>query len=75
MKLKKSSDSIRALVLDYLILLDLDKNGHLRDDFSLEGLGPAVSALDAALAREKDRDVQILLHLLRNRVETKSPEQ
>lgn len=71
MKLKTESDSIRALVIDYLCLLELDALGELNDDFSMkEIVGQTVTALHAAIKKADSREAKALEHILSIRVST-----
>lgn len=70
MKLKKDTDSIRMLVLDYFCKLRLDEMGLLNEDFSLKDMTGLVPAVDYALSKEKDRDFQALVHLLSIRIDS-----
>lgn len=73
MRLKKDTDSIRMLVLDYFCVLRLDEKGLLNEDFSLKDMTGIVDAVDYALSREKDRDFQALVHLLSIRIDSSLP--
>lgn len=69
MNLNRESDSIRALVLDYLCLLELDLMGELNEDFSMKEIpGRTVTALIAAKKKIDTRQAQALEHILSLRV-------
>lgn len=64
-------DNIHKIALDYLILLELDKQGELNEDFSLKNyskVGTAYNAIDP-----NSREAKLLEHLLDKRAKPKHP--
>lgn len=69
MKMKRTDDSIRKLVIDYFCILRMDERGLLNDDFSMKDINAGITdAVQAAVNREKDRDFQALIYLLSKRI-------